>query len=233
MIADDLQQTLERYLSGAMSPDESRSFLARADVDQELRRLLEAERVITGAVARDLAATAPAAIVPGEGLRAALELSRTGAASAAGSWMTLKVAAIGVAIGLAGLVGGSLFVAPMIEGDTAKPAQRTIAPPSVETPAAMPQPGVETDASAMTNPSDAGQDAAATTTSSGAGTRDISRGTRSTDRTGSASERTGARAATPSTSASTPRQAGIDDRPVNSLPEYDDKKVPVEIHVQK
>ncbi|HVK37112.1 MAG TPA: hypothetical protein VNA88_01170 [Candidatus Kapabacteria bacterium] len=229
MIADDLQQTLERYLSGAMSPDESRSFLARADVDQELRRLLEAERVITGAVARDLAATAPAAIVPGEGLRAALELSRTGAASAAGSWMTLKVAAIGVAIGLAGLVGGSLFVAPMIEGDTAKPAQRTIAPPSVETPAAMPQPGVETDASAMTNPSDSRQDAAATST--GAATRDIARAARPADRSGSATDRNGARAATPS--ASTPARVGIDARPAESLPEYDNQKVPVEFEVKK
>ena len=55
MNAVERQNLIERYLSGAMGTDESRSFLVRTEHDPELRRLLDADRVITSAIARDRA----------------------------------------------------------------------------------------------------------------------------------------------------------------------------------
>jgi hypothetical protein len=239
MIADDLQHLVERYLSGAMSSEETRSFLTRAGHDRELRRLLDADRIITGAIARDTASTMPGATVPGASLMAALEMSRTVAQPVAGSWMNLRVAVIGVTIGLAGLVAGSFLVAPML--GTSSDRAPAVSTPTVTTPIDKPvapgapeSPSVDaTSPAATTNVSpDAGDDAngsRAASTSSSAGS---TRGDRSAAREGARPSST-ERAPTTST-ASRPRSAAdeVDTRSPNALPSYDDETLPIEFDVK-
>lgn len=54
----DRDTMIDRYLSGTMAPSEQREFLNHVDTDAELRRQLQAERLIRNAVRADRGATA-------------------------------------------------------------------------------------------------------------------------------------------------------------------------------
>jgi hypothetical protein len=153
MNADNRQMLVERYLSGEMSPSESGEFDTLLQNDLQLRRLLDAERVIVGAVARDRAMMPPASTVPPAALMAALEVGRqiVPAASSATAWISAKTAAIVATIGIVGVVAGTIFIAPLFKDEpapqksvpTEAPAMRQDA--AVETPDPV-QSDVTTDA---------------------------------------------------------------------------------------
>jgi hypothetical protein len=120
MNAHDRQTLVERYLSGSMSSTEAGAFAARLETDPELRRLVDAERVIVDAVAHDVAMMPQAATVPSASLMASLEAARrvapTGPAGSA--WISTKVATIIGTIGVLGIIAGTVFVAPLLRDDT-------------------------------------------------------------------------------------------------------------------
>lgn len=260
MIADSRNQLVERYLAGAMGPEESRSFLARAGRDPELGRLLEAERVIAGAIARDRAATIPASTVPGGGLMAALEHSRSGAIvrPVTGALVSTKVAA--VLVGLVALVAGALYVAPLL-GDRdaalqtpgmnvrdadAQPAARESLEPQMDARETIgsSSDGVSTNAASAEA---SRMDASSIEASSADDLRGSREETSRSDRSGGVLRGAGAASREARSANTSPRTAresstsrsgdaqtsSIDERSTESLPQYDDTAAKIEIKVEQ
>lgn len=93
---DDLM--VERYLDGAMSPEEQSTFTSELKTRPELQRLLDAERVVRQAVRRaGISAPLSTASVPSRALVAALQQSHFRPNPFTFARLGLSVAALGIA----------------------------------------------------------------------------------------------------------------------------------------
>ena len=124
------ERLIDRYIAGRMSPAEEKQFLARAEADPALRRLLKTEQVIGRAIQKDLAAIPLAATEPSPLILAKLAASNPAAIAGAAANATAssgssfigtflfgtKLAQVIVAIvAVTGIAVGTYALAPLFD----------------------------------------------------------------------------------------------------------------------
>jgi hypothetical protein len=124
------ERLIERYISGRMGQAEQREFLARAEHDPALRRMLKAEQVIGSAIAHDRAAIPLVGMEPGAKVLAKLAATNpagvgaaTGTAATAGAGSAVAGSSLlgtmfaKIVLGVVGIVGvavGTFMIAPAL-----------------------------------------------------------------------------------------------------------------------
>jgi|GEM_PF-1684602 len=125
---------VENYLTGMMTPAEKAAFVERMKSDESIRRLVEADAIITTGMRKEMGTMATGAMEPGAELMARLAattpaigtaVTGSGGAIAAALFSGSTVKILVGAIGVAGIAIGTFLVAPLMRHD--EPA--AVAPP--------------------------------------------------------------------------------------------------------